>query len=114
MTSRQIMLLIVFLVGLPRVSLIQFPLQVNLGNWKLCTDFFKALVNDMSQWLYLRTIFFKTFPDQFFDPLHDFVLACLSEEHWFTIGIKRDTSYYACSNEINAEHMVWLQQHVTL
>ena len=99
-------------VGLPRVSLIQFLLQVDQSNWELCSDFFKALVDDLSLWPYMRTIIFKTLPDQLFNPLHDFMLPCSSEEHQFTIDIERDN--YTHSNTINARHMAWLQQHINV
>jgi len=103
-------------VSLPRVSLVQFPLHVSEDNWELCSNFFKALVDDSSRWPYLTTIVFKSLPDQLFSSLLDFVLARSSEERRFTIRIEGDSvarSYYH-SDAVDDEHMEWLQQHVNV
>ena len=62
------------------------------------------------------TIIFKSLPDQLFDGLRDLVLACLSEDHQFTIHIKYDPimCYHYPNWQLSVEHMVWLKQHVNV
>jgi len=105
-------------VALPRVTLVQFP--ANFETWELCRNFFKALMDDSSRWPHLSTITFKSFPDQLFEVLRDFVLARSSEDHRFTIRFERDRVIYdriiypPDTVALSAEHMVWLRQHVNV
>ena len=106
--------------GLPRVSVVQFPRYVSGGDCESCSNFLKALIEDPSRWPHLKTIVFKSLPDQLFDSLRDFVLARSSEEHRLTIRKPANhycrASYYSnvASNSLSAEHTVWLQQHVNV
>lgn len=106
-------------VGLPRVSLVRFPLHVNESDWELCRSFFKALIDDSSRWPHLTTIVFEGLPDQLFNSLRDFVLARSSLEHRFTIRLEGKRSFcpYTVryrSNEVKVEDMAWLRQHVNV
>jgi hypothetical protein len=115
MTSVQTTLQTAFLL----VCQVQFPLDIYDDDWELCSDFFKALIDDSSRWPQLTTIVFKSLPDELFDSLRDFVLARSSEERRFTIRIVHHpvTRYSAAlhySNAVSGEHMTWLRQHVNM
>jgi hypothetical protein len=102
-------------VGLPRVSVVHFPLHFDEDN---CNNFFKALTDDSSRWRYLTTIVFKrALPDQLFSSLRGFVLARSSEERRLTIRIEHPIIHclaFFNPNAMSAEHMVWLWQHVNV
>ncbi|KIM90511.1 hypothetical protein PILCRDRAFT_812259 [Piloderma croceum F 1598] len=49
-------------VGLPKVSIVQFPLHVDESGRELCNSFFKALADDPSRWPHLTTIGFEGLP----------------------------------------------------
>jgi hypothetical protein len=104
-------------VGLPKVSIVHFPLHVDESGWELCNRFFKVLTDDSSRWPHLTTIVFKGLPDELFNSLRDFLLARSSEEHRFTIRIGVTHGHSASRyhyNAVSAEHMAWLKQHVNV
>jgi hypothetical protein len=100
--------------GLPKVSIVQFPQLFIRDDLELYHAFFKALIDDSSQWPYLTTIIFKGLPDQLFSSLRYFVLARSSEEHRLTIRVENNLAISYHVGSVNAEHMEWLQQHVRL
>lgn len=102
-------------IGLPSVSVVEFPYFSNSEDGALCSAFFKALIDDTSRWPYLTTLIFNELPDEAYESLQEFVLMCSSENRRVTIRVKHHHFWRWYDKTANAELASWLQQqHVKL